>query len=414
MNPTLEWTLGLRFIVALAVGLLIGLEREGGRKGSSHFFFGGIRTFPVVSLFGFTCGWLATHGAPWLLPAGLVAVTALAVTSYIEKMKTGRFGATSEMSVLLTYLAGALACVADVRFPIAIGVINTLLLSEKTLLESYVERLDRTELLATLKFLLVSVVIYPALPNVSFTAHNLNPARIWQIVVLVSAVGFFGFLLSRKLGPRLGLPLSGLLGGMVSSTAVSVATGRLAGERPEQAVPALRAALLASGVMYLRLIGLIAVFGGGFSMGLDWRLGALCLLAMLLAVLIRRGPDEAAVPGGLPTLKNPVEISVALLFALLFVGLRVATSLSQAHFGEMGVLGLGTIAGLVDVDPFVLSAVQGALTGRLMMQAVLMALMINTLAKGFYFAALSRRNRVAAFWRFGVLAACHVPLMWLD
>ncbi len=413
MNIAFEWSLGARFLVALAVGFLIGLERESGRKERAHFFFGGIRTFPMVSVFGFSCAWLAVHGNPLLLPAGLIAVTALAAVAYREKIKTGRFGATSEVSALVTYAVGVLALTADVRFPIAIGVINTILLSEKSVLEKYVERLDRTEFLAMLKFLLVTVVIFPALPNVNYTVYELNPAKIWQIVVLVSAIGFVGYILSRKVGPGVGVPLSGLLGGIVSSTAVSVATGRLARERPDQAGSALQATLLASSVMFLRLIVLVAVFGGVLSPDLNWRLGLLCVVGLLLALTVRKDPDGAGAPGALPSISNPVEIRVALLFALLFVGLKVATGVVKAHFGQLGVLGLGTVSGLVDVDPFVLSVAQGALSGRLAIQALLVAVMVNTLAKGFYFTSLSGRNRLTVLWRYGLWALCHVPLMWV-
>lgn len=413
MNGSFEWTLGLRFIVALAIGFLIGLERETGRKEGAKFFFGGVRTFPIVSVFGFACAWLFGNGVTLLLPVGLMAVTALAVVAYLEKIKSGRLGATSEVSVLLTYVVGALAFLSDVRLPIAIGVINTLLLSEKSVLESYVERLDRTEFLATLKFLLVTVVIYPALPNVNYTAYNLNPARIWQIVVLVSAIGFIGYILSKKVGPRLGLPLSGLLGGIASSTAVSVATGRLAKENPTQAGAALQATLLASSVMYVRLMVLIAVFGSGFSLGLDWRLGALCLIGLVLAMTVRQGRAVGQEAGSVPVIQNPVEIRVALLFALLFVALKIGTTLARDYFGLAGVLGLGALSGLADVDPFVLSLVQGALSGSLLVKAVLMALMVNTLAKGVYFASLSRGNRVQCMWRYGLWTACHVPLMWM-
>lgn len=415
MNASVEWTLGLRFVVALAVGFLVGLEREGGRRQHPHFFFGGIRTFPVVSIFGFACACMAVAGYAWILPAGLISVAAIAVTSYIEKMKTGRFGATSETSVLLTYIAGALACVADVRLPVAIGVIVALLLSEKPLLESYVERLDKNEFLATLKFLLVTVVIYPALPNAEYTIYRLNPARIWQLVVLVSAVGFMGYILSRKLGPRMGLPVAGLLGGIVSSTAVSVAAGRIAGEKPQQAALALRSALLASSVMYLRLVALIYIFCGSLAAEVDWRLGVLGLVGLILALTSGWGHADLADAdqGSLSTLKNPIEIGFALLFALLFVGLRVATAFAYTHLGQMGVWGMGALSGLVDVDPFVLSAVQGALSGRLMIQAVLIALLVNTMAKGVYFVLLSGRSRAAVLWRYGILACCHIPLMWI-
>ena len=413
MNSALEWTLGLRLIVALAVGFLIGLERETGRREHSKFFFGGVRTFPLVSLVGFSCAWLATHGAPLMLPAGLLAVTALAGVAYLEKIKAGRFGATSEVSALLTYAVGVMACTADVRLPIAIGVINTILLSGKSVLENYVERLDKTEFLAMLKFLLVTVVIYPALPNENYTAYALNPARIWQIVVLVSAIGFVGYILSRKIGSSLGVPLSGTLGGIVSSTAVSVATGRLARENPEQAGVALQASLLAGSVMFLRLMVLIGVFGGGFAAGLDWRLALLCMTGLVLALTVRKKAMVAGDSHSLPAMQNPVEIRVAVLFALLFVTVKIATSFAHAHFGQLGVMGLGSFAGLVDVDPFVLSVVQGALTGRLAIQAILLAVMVNTLAKGVYFAVLAGRNRGAVLWRYGVWAACHIPLIWL-
>lgn len=411
MNPAFEWSLGLRFLVALTMGFLIGLERESGRKEHTKFFFGGVRTFPIVSVLGFSCAWLSSNGVPWLIPVGLMAVTALAVVAYMEKIKVGRLGATSEVSVLLTYVVGVLALVADVRLPIAIGVINTMLLSEKSLLEGYVERLDRTDFLATLKFLLVTVVIYPALPNVSYTAFNLNPARIWQIVVMVSAIGFVGYILSRKLGARLGLPLAGFLGGIASSTAVSVASGRLARENPRQAGAALQANLLASSVMYIRLIVLIALFGSGASLAFDWRLGLLSGIGVMLALSVRKGEEWGT--GELPSLQNPVEIRVAVFFAFLFVGLKILTGLTVQYLGQGGVLGLGAVSGLVDVDPFVLSLVQGTMGGRVMLQALLVAVMMNTLAKGVYFASLSRGNWAGVMWRYGGWTLCHIPLMWL-
>lgn len=413
MNIPFEWTLGLRFLVALAMGFLIGLERETGRKEHAQFFFGGIRTFPVVSLFGFACAWCFSNGVPFLLPTGLMAVTVLAAVAYIQKIKAGRFGATSEVSVLVTYMIGVLSLLADVRLPIAMGVVNTILLSEKSVLEGYVARLDRNEFLATLKFLLLTLVIYPALPNAEYTQYHLNPARIWQIVVLVSAIGFVGYILAKKLGARLGLPIAGLLGGIASSTAVSVATGRLARDVPAYAGAALQASLLACSVMYVRLMVLIAVFGSGFSSNLDWRMSGLCVVGLLLALTVRKGMMVGNVPGEVPSIQNPVEIRVAVGFGLMFVVIKVGVALARQYFGQAGVLGLGIFSGIIDVDPFVLSLVQGSLSGRLMLQALLLAVMVNTLAKGIYFTVLSRGNRIQSMWRFIVWAACHVPLMWM-
>jgi len=412
MGGSFEWTLGLRFTVAVAIGFLVGLEREGTRHEHRQFFFGGVRTFPLVSLYGFACAWLFDRGVGFALPVGLLSVAVLAGITYVEKIKTERYGATSEVASLLTFVAGAMAMMADIRLPVALAVVITLVLSEKSLLESYVERLDRSEFLATLKFLLVTVVIYPALPNEDYTRFGLNPARIWQIVVLVSGIGFVGYILARKLGPRAGLPLSGLMGGIASSTAVSVATGRLARDNPSQFGSALRASLLGSSVMYVRLAVLLAVFGRPFMSALNWRLLALGAAGMALSLTVRVNRCGADDEGSAPAIQNPVEIRVALLFGLVYVALRLATRLLEQQFGAAGVLGLAGLAGLVDVDPFVLSLFQGETAARLVTAGVLIAVMVNTLAKGAYFALLSGGRRGESLWRYGVLAALHLPLIY--
>lgn len=408
MNTALDTTWALRLVVALAIGFLVGLERESSRHENRPFFFGGVRTYPILSLFGFGCAWLFERGVTGVLPAGLLAVAIVSGVAYLEKIRSGRFGATSEVSALLTFTVGALALLADIRLALAIGVINTMLLSEKSTLERYVERLDRADFLATLKFLLVTAVVYPALPNVDYTAYHLNPAKIWQIVILVSAIGFGGYLAMRKLGPRVGLALSGLMGGIVSSTAVSVAAGRIARENPAQARAALQASLLASSVMYIRLVVLLAVFGGTLVWQMSGMLLSLAIVGFLLALTV--APPADACGGPAPTMQNPVEIRVAMAFALLFVGLRVASGVARERLGEVGVMALAALAGLVDVDPFVLSIAQGA-TMRFAVSAILVAVMVNTLAKGVYFTVTSRSNPKVVLTRYGIWVAFHV--VWL-
>ena len=410
MGGTFEWTLGLRFVAALAVGFLVGLEREGSRRENKPFFFGGVRTYPILSLFGFGCAWLFDHGAALMLPAGLLAVAAVIGVSYGEKIRSGRYGATSEVSALLTFTTGALAMLADVRLAMALGVVNTLLLSEKSTLEHYVEKLDRADFLATIKFLLVTVVIYPVLPDVDYTVYRINPAKVWQIVVLVSAIGFGGYLLTRKLGPRVGLALSGLMGGIVSSTAVSLATGRIARANPEQMRAALQSSLLASSVMYVRLVVLIAVFGGALVQHVGGVLLGLACVGLVMALTVR--PPAGTPSAQTPVMQNPVEIRVALVFALLFVGLRVATGLVRARLGAEGVFALSALAGLVDVDPFVLSVAQNPQSLTLAAGAIVVAVMVNTLAKGIYFASLSREGRLPALTRYSVWAALHLLVLF--
>ena len=406
--------MGLRFGLALALGLLVGLERESARSATKRLLFGGVRTFPIISLFGFACAWLHLAGATWVLAAGLLAVLALGVVAYAGKLREGRAGATSEVTALLTYVTGALALLGDIRLAMALGVINTILLSEKAAMESLVERLDKAEFLAMLRFLLVTFIIYPVLPDQDFSAFHLNPARIWRIVILVSTLGFVGYFLVKKFGTRVGLWLSGLMGGIVSSTAVSMAAGRIAQRQPARGTAALQATLLASSVMYVRVLALLAFFNAALARALAWQLGVLAGVGLLLALSALRRHDDDTTPNDQPTmLQNPFEIRPALVFAALFVMLSILTIYAKANFGSAGVLSLAGFSGLVDVDPFILSLAQGGETAtHLAAQAVLVALMSNTLIKGFYFAALAQGVRAGALVRYILWTLAHAPLLW--
>ncbi|MBK8479255.1 MAG: DUF4010 domain-containing protein [Opitutaceae bacterium] len=290
------------------------------------------------------------------------------------------------------------------------GIIGTLLLSEKARFEGLVEALDNAEFLAVLKFLIVTALILPVVPDREFTAYHINPHKLWWIVVMVSSVGFAGYFMIKKLGARFGWWLSGLAGGIVSSTAVSVAAGRAAQQQPGQAHHALQAALLASSVMYLRILALVAFLNGAFVPALAWKLAALCATGLLLAWFVRPAEDPAA-RGPVGSMQNPFEILPALGFALLFVVLGVTTQLVQAHFGGSALLALAGVVGVVDIDPFILSLVQGNPTpAPLLIAAILVAMMVNTLAKGVYFASLARTIRRPALLRFTLWGLLHLPL----
>ena len=254
-----EWTYELRFLVALALGFLIGLERESAGTEHKGKVSAGIRTYTLTSLLGFGCGWLYHVKVELALPIGLISVTALALAGYLSKLKEGRTGYTSEVAVLLTFVIGALTLLTDIWVPTALGIVGTILLSEKSELESYVEKLDKSEFLAVLKFLLVTLIILPALPDKDYSQFKLNPTHIWQIVIMVSTIGFVGYFLMKKLGSKVGLSVSGLMGGIVSSTAVSIAVGNIAKRQPEQSGNALQASILASSIMYVRI--LIILYG---------------------------------------------------------------------------------------------------------------------------------------------------------
>ncbi|RJP22212.1 MAG: DUF4010 domain-containing protein [Candidatus Omnitrophota bacterium] len=408
-----EWTLQLRFIIALALGFLIGLERENSRVEKTKRLYAGVRTHALISLFGFGCGWMAQIQTPLALPVGLLSVAALCVVSYLAKTKEGRVGWTSEIAALLTFVMGALCVLSDIWLPASLGVISTLLLSEKAEIERHVERLNKSEFLAITRFLLVTIIILPLLPNENYTQFHLNPARIWKIVIMVSTIGFVGYFLSKKFGDQMGLWLSGLLGGIVSSTAVSVAVGRLAQKKPERGREALQASLIAGSVMYLRILILIWIINPAFVAPLWQRLVFLSFIGLVLALSLKTS-DSPSVHTPISTLQNPFEIVPALLFAFLFVALSIITVLVKQSFSERGLLALSVIVGATDIDPFLLSLVNGeAPVSSVMIAAIMIAMMSNTFMKGLYFGSLAKETRHMTYWRYGLWTLLHLPLVFL-
>lgn len=411
---TIEWTPQLRLAVALALGFLVGLERESTKIEQQKLVFGGVRTHPLISLFGFGCAWLYQIGVTFMLPAGMLAMIVLTGIAYYAKIKADRYGSTSEVSALLTYVAGALALLVDIWAAMALGVFNTILLSEKARLETYVERLNKVEFLATLKFILVTVIILPVLPDHPYTRFELNPARIWQIVILVSTIGFIGYFLATRFGERVGLWLSGMLGGIVSSTAVTIAMGRLAHQVPQGGARALQAAVLAGSVMYLRILVLVAIVSPSFVPALWWRCALLCAAGLALSARKRSAlPDENE--HGVPGLQNPFEITPALMFAGLYVALLAVTVAVKTALGDSGMIALAAIVGVADIAPFILSAVQsGNPAAGVTVTAILVAMMGNTIAKGTYFGFLVPGERRAAAWRYAAWALLHIPLIFVS
>ena len=408
----IEWTIQLRFVVALALGFLVGLERES-TKVDRKLVFGGVRTHPIISMFGFGCAWLYQIGATAMLPVGLLSIAALTGIAYVAKIRSDRFGTTSEVSALLTFIIGALAMLVDVWIAMALGVINTILLSEKAMLESYVERLSRVEFLATVKFLLVTLIILPVLPNREFTPFNINPTKVWQIVIVVSTLGFVGYLLEKKFGAKLGLWMSGILGGIVSSTAVTLSVGRMARNNPARGGSALQAALLASSVMYLRVLALIWFINGSFIPNLWYRLVSLSVIGVILSFHKFR-KELPASESELPELQNPFEIRPALGFAMLFVILSVVTGFVKSTLGNSGLLGLSAIVGVSDIDPFILSLAQGSDgTLHIFTSAIILAMMSNTIAKAIYFGTLSQITRKETALKYSIFALLHIPfIVW--
>jgi uncharacterized membrane protein (DUF4010 family) len=249
------------------------------------------------------------------------------------------------------------------------------------------------------------------LPDQEYTPFRLNPAHVWRVVILVSTIGFVGYFLYKKFGSKVGLWLSGILGGIVSSTATTVALGRIGRNSPDHRGMALQASILASSMMYLRILVLVMIINPSFLPFLWWKLVLLFFVGVLLS--IRQVPkDESEEAASFPNLHNPFEVRPALAFALAFVLLSVLTQLIEQRLGSTGLLFLSGIVGVTDVSPFILSLLNPLQpVSRPLVTAIILALMSNTIAKSVYFVILTPAAKKEAFLKYGVWGMLHLPLI---
>jgi uncharacterized membrane protein (DUF4010 family) len=409
----IEWNDQLRFLVAIALGFLVGLERESRGNELASKLTAGVRTYTLISLFGFGCAWLYRLNVEFIIPVGIIVIGTMTLAGYLAKQKSGAIGWTSEIAALLTFVVGVLSLVADIWIPMALGIFTTLLLSEKAELERYIEKLDKSEFLAVVKFLILTIIILPALPDKNYTQFELNPYRIWQIVILVSSIGFVGYFLMKKFGSKVGLWLSGLMGGIVSSTAVSIAMGNIAKKNELIAKRAFQATILASSVMYIRILVIIYLLNAGIAFGIWWKLFILFFVGLLLAATTRdKNPETSTEP--ISTIQNPFEIKPAVFFGFLFVLLSIVTIWVKQLFGGSGVLVLSAIVGVTDIDPFILSLINKRLpVGSIVDSAIIISMMSNTIIKGIYFGFLAKGLRKQVLLYFTIWVVVHIILLFI-
>lgn len=355
--------------LATLAGLLIGLERERSRpQDEKRGFLGGIRTYPIVALIGAVTVLLVPSLGPWpLVVAGLALMLMMAV-SYWRDSALGHAGITTEVSALLTLLLGAVSAAVPLgAFPrrvfivSAIAVVATMLLSLKVQLRQFSTRVSNEDVIATLKFLLVAVVLLPLLPDEPLGPWGvLNPFHIGVMVVLIAGLGFVGYVAIRLMGPGRGLLLTGAIGGLVSSTAVTLASANRARHEPSLAGLSALSTVLASTIMFPRLLVVLAAIDRPLMSSLTVPLAGMGLAGLLsVAVLYRRSTLQpgAAQPGAAPPvhLTNPFELSSAAKFGGLFVLVLLVARWAQETFGAGGAYVTGLLAGLTDVDAISLS-----------------------------------------------------------
>ncbi len=402
-----------RLGLSLVIGMLVGLQRERQKE-----VLAGIRTFSLVALLGTVCGVLAKEYGGFVLVAGFlsVAVTA-AVGNYIDKEKPnqGDGGITTEIALLLVFALGAWLSRGELTPPLVVGATAFVLLYAKQKLHGWTASLQDPDWNVIARFVLVSCVILPILPNHTYGPFDvLNPRETWLMVVVIVGLGLAGFIAQKLFGERTGLIAAGLLGGLISSTATTVSYSRDAKQSKEVSAASV-IVLIASTVVYVRLIVEATIAAPQFN-ALRLPLSIMGATSLVFAAVAywlgHRGTHERH------TSTNPSQFRAAFIFAGLYALISFATAAATHYFGDAGMYTVAALSGLTDLDAITLSASRMVAAGKMAesdaWRVIVVAVASNLLFKSGLLLALGTRK---LFLRAGLMlittAAVGIALIFL-
>jgi uncharacterized membrane protein (DUF4010 family) len=386
--------------LAIAIGLLIGFEREQAAPDDPEerrrTFVGGARTYPLVAFVGALAALLMpVFGVGIVLVAFAALASFIGVAYYAQTRAHGDRGLTSETAFLATFLLGTLTTAPGLIEPLSrravllasAAVVVTLILSIKPRLHALAERATTDDVYATLKFLIVGVVVLPLLPNETFGPLDvLNPFKIGLMVVLIAGIDFVGYVAFRVVGPGRGLALTGIVGGLASSTAVTLSMSQRAKSTPDLAPSCALAVVTASTIMVPRVLLEVSVVNRGLIDDLLFPLGGMMLGGVIAAIrLYLRTRDVSAKSTGIQ-IQNPFELSSALKWGLIFTVVLFAARFASDLLGSRGSYVAGVLAGATDVDAITLSmaslAKGGSVEARVAVTTIMLGTASNTVVKG--------------------------------
>jgi uncharacterized membrane protein (DUF4010 family) len=400
--------------VAFGLGLLLGLQRE--RVESS---IGGIRTFPLIALFGTVCALLGKTFGGWLVAAGLLALVAIVVYSNFAKMKSGEIdpGMTTEVAALLLYGLGAYVVIGSMIVAVVVGGAMAVLLQFKKPLHALAGAIGERDMRAIMQFILLSLVILPVLPRQDFGPYGVwNLFQIWLMVVLIVGISLTGYIAYKFLGAQRGTLVAGILGGLISSTATTVSYARRTMENTNLTNLAAVVIVIASCVSLGRVLVEVAAVAPVAFASMAPPLAAILVVSIIIAAamfLLRPSRDPQ-----MPEQKNPAELKTAFIFAAIYAVVLLAVAVAKEHFGSAGFYAVAIVSGLTDMDAITLSSARLVESGRTDpstgWRAILIAAMSNFVFKFGTVSLLGHRSltlRIGA--AFGLILACGAVVLWL-
>jgi uncharacterized membrane protein (DUF4010 family) len=389
------------FLLVVTFSLLIGLSQRKLNLNKEATFFGSDRTFTLIGLLGYIL-YLFDPGSFMLFAGGGLSLTLLLGLSYYFKViKLGSYGITSIITALITYCMGPLVCLCPSWLYVSVVVVVLLLTEMKSTFVELAQKMDNDEFITLAKFLLICFIVLPMLPDQRIVPEiSLTPYRIWLATVIVSGISYLSYLIKRYIFPESGVVVSGFLGGLYSSTAtITILARKCKHAQAEHIQEYVTAMFLAVGMMFLRLMIVIAIFNFEVFRLLVIPMSILMVVSCSIGFFIRRGnKDQRDLPveEEKDSDENPLEFKVALVFAVLYVVFTVLTWFTIEYIGSKGLTLLSFISGAGDITPFILNLMgntsQG-LTMGLIAVCCLQATFSNNIMKMFYAIGFSGRRK---------------------
>lgn len=342
------------FLLALGLGALIGLEREYARYKKHTHDYAGIRTFPLISLFGALCAFFAETINPWILVAGIVLMGILIIVSYyiLSRGNTLYHGATSEVAGLLAFFIGILSYLGEIQLAVVLAVIITIILYSRSALHSFAHHLKKEEMRSTLIFMVIAFVVLPFLPNKGYGPYELfNPFLFWLMVVFISGINFAGYILMKWLGGK-GIQYTGLLGGLANSTAVTSSFAHQSNKNHGIYKALVLGVILANGMMFARI--LLEVFALNRDLFISLLLPMLLLIAVSGAISYYLWKRSKHISDKIQ-LESPFNLKPALQFAAIFAVVLAFLKVADAYLSSRGLYVVSFLSGLANVDAITLS-----------------------------------------------------------
>ena len=376
----------IRLLVSLGIGLLIGLEREYSAKINQEESFAGIRTFVFLVLLGFIGALLNYLFSPWIFAGILFAVILFIGISYWSTSMRGDIGGTTEFSALIAFFLGSLTLIGYIEISLIMTVFVVVFLSAKVHLHTIVGKITRTEMYDFLRFVVAALLIFPFLPDIHtgpFLA--INPHEIGWVILLTSGLGFLGYVLMKFLGTGKGILLTGIVGGMVSSTLVTWIFARKSNENQLLSSICATAILAASSLMILRVFIWIIIFNVNLIYNLLFPMFLVLITGVSTAFYFNSKSsgenkyyDHTVQPG------NPLNMQGAIVFGVIYSLVILMINYTNSMFGETGIYLSSAVAGLTDIDAISISVSKLSLSGISILtaqNAILIAVFCNTLIK---------------------------------